>query len=110
MGGRPAWPLIQPPNHPPSHSLVAHSLTTIKRPLCHHSQHKGGGGGGSPNRKGSITKAIKDAYYAATGFEGCNAVVSLEERLLIQYWDQIVDKSTLAKMVGTNKAYDFVHH
>lgn len=50
-------------------------------------------------------QAIKDAYHAATGFEGCNAVVSLEERLLVQYGDQIVDKSTLAKMVGTNKAY-----
>jgi len=48
---------------------------------------------------------LKDAYYAATGAVGCQAVKTLSERLLDQYGDQIEDKSTLAKMVGTNKAY-----
>eukprot|EP00928_Gymnodinium_smaydae_P056808 TRINITY_DN4011_c2_g1_i1.p1 TRINITY_DN4011_c2_g1~~TRINITY_DN4011_c2_g1_i1.p1 ORF type:complete len:455 (-),score=106.00 TRINITY_DN4011_c2_g1_i1:88-1452(-) len=48
---------------------------------------------------------LKDAYYAATGAEGCKHVISLRERLLDQYGDQIADKSTMAKMVGTNKAY-----
>lgn len=48
---------------------------------------------------------LKDAYYEATGAEGCKAVIPLRERLLDQYGDQIADTSTLAKMVGTNKAY-----
>lgn len=48
---------------------------------------------------------IKDAYYAATGAKGCEAVIPLADRLLDQYGDQIEDKSTMAKMVGTNKAY-----
>jgi len=48
---------------------------------------------------------LKDAYYEATGAEGCKTVVPLKERLLDQYGDQIEDTSTLAKMVGTNKAY-----
>merc|ERR1719162_931170 len=50
-------------------------------------------------------QALKDAYFAATGAEGCKLVVPLRERLLKQYGDQIGDASTLAKMVGTNKAY-----
>jgi len=50
-------------------------------------------------------QALKKAYYAATGAEGCTHVVPLAERLLDQYGDQISDKSTMAKMVGTNKAY-----
>jgi len=48
---------------------------------------------------------LKDAFYKATGAEGCKAVVPLRDRLLDQYGDQIEDKSTLAKMVGTNQAY-----
>lgn len=50
-------------------------------------------------------QCLKDAYYAATGAEGCKSVIPLADRLLDQYGDQIADKSTLAKMVGTNKAY-----
>merc|ERR1712224_500130 len=50
-------------------------------------------------------QALKDAYYKATGAEGCKRVKPLAERLLEQYGDQISDRSTLAKMVGTNKAY-----
>jgi len=48
---------------------------------------------------------LKDAYYKATGALGCQSVIPLRDRLLDQYADQIDDKSTLAKMVGTNKAY-----
>eukprot|EP00931_Biecheleriopsis_adriatica_P110181 TRINITY_DN8444_c0_g1_i1.p1 TRINITY_DN8444_c0_g1~~TRINITY_DN8444_c0_g1_i1.p1 ORF type:complete len:446 (-),score=78.66 TRINITY_DN8444_c0_g1_i1:127-1464(-) len=50
-------------------------------------------------------QSLKNAYFAATGAEGCNHVIPLADRLLDQYGDQIEDKSTLAKMVGTNKAY-----
>lgn len=48
---------------------------------------------------------LKDAYYEATGAEGCKCVIPLQDRLLDQYGDQISDRSTLAKMVGTNRAY-----
>jgi hypothetical protein len=48
---------------------------------------------------------LKDAYFEATGAEGCKHVVPLRDRLLDQYGDQIEDTSTLARMVGTNKAY-----
>jgi len=48
---------------------------------------------------------LKDAYLAATGAAGCRSVVPLRDRLLEQYGDQISDTSTLARMVGTNKAY-----
>eukprot|EP00933_Yihiella_yeosuensis_P008375 TRINITY_DN113793_c0_g1_i1.p1 TRINITY_DN113793_c0_g1~~TRINITY_DN113793_c0_g1_i1.p1 ORF type:complete len:200 (+),score=47.68 TRINITY_DN113793_c0_g1_i1:37-600(+) len=48
---------------------------------------------------------LKDAYFAATGAEGCKHVIPLRDRLLEQYGDQIADKSTMAKMVGTNAAY-----
>mmetsp|Transcript_3982 Transcript_3982/g.4531 ORF Transcript_3982/g.4531 Transcript_3982/m.4531 type:complete len:443 (-) Transcript_3982:373-1701(-) len=48
---------------------------------------------------------LKNAYLAATGAEGCKSVVSLRERLIDQYGDQLGDCSTLARMVGTNKAY-----
>merc|ERR1719277_1164960 len=48
---------------------------------------------------------LKDAYYHATGSAGCIGVIPLRDRLLQQYGDQIADKSTMAKMVGTNKAY-----
>lgn len=51
-------------------------------------------------------QSLKDAYFAATGAEGCKAVIPLCDRLLEQYGSQISDKSTLAKMVGTNKAYN----
>lgn len=50
-------------------------------------------------------QTLKDMYFAATGFQGCESVVPLKERLITQYGDQIEDKSTMAKMVGTNKAY-----
>merc|ERR1719379_1855980 len=50
-------------------------------------------------------QGLKDAYYKATGAPGCEAVIPLQDRLLDQYGDQIKDKSTLAKMVGTNTAY-----
>eukprot|EP00444_Apocalathium_aciculiferum_P003759 CAMPEP_0183391992 /NCGR_PEP_ID=MMETSP0370-20130417/6821_1 /TAXON_ID=268820 /ORGANISM="Peridinium aciculiferum, Strain PAER-2" /LENGTH=471 /DNA_ID=CAMNT_0025571817 /DNA_START=92 /DNA_END=1507 /DNA_ORIENTATION=- len=50
-------------------------------------------------------QSLKDAYYEATGAEGCREVIPLAERLKIQYGDQIEDDSTMAKMVGTNKAY-----
>jgi len=52
-----------------------------------------------------FTAGLKDAFFEMTGMEGCKAVIPLKERLLIQYGDQIADKSTMAKMVGTNKAY-----
>jgi hypothetical protein len=48
---------------------------------------------------------LKKAYYDATGATGCLSVIPLRDRLLDQYGDQISDRSTLAKMVGTNKAY-----
>jgi len=48
---------------------------------------------------------LKNAFYDATGASGCKLCVTLAERLLKQYGDQIADKSTMAKMVGTNKAY-----
>merc|ERR1719265_2664145 len=50
-------------------------------------------------------QGLKDAYHAATGAEGCKMVIPLADRLLDQYGEQIADRSTLAKMVGTNKAY-----
>lgn len=50
-------------------------------------------------------QALKNAFFRATGAEGCNHVIPLATRLLEQYGDQIADKSTMAKMVGTNKAY-----
>merc|ERR1719217_340160 len=50
-------------------------------------------------------QSLKDAYYAATGAAGCQEVIPLRDRLLIQYGDQIKDSSTLARMVGTNSAY-----
>jgi len=48
---------------------------------------------------------LKDAFHQATGAEGCQHVIPLATRLLEQYGDQIADKSTMARMVGTNKAY-----
>jgi hypothetical protein len=50
-------------------------------------------------------QSLKNAYYAATGAEGCKEVIPLRDRLLAQYGDQIDDKSTLARIVGTNAAY-----
>merc|ERR1740123_2175026 len=48
---------------------------------------------------------LKDAYFEATGAMGCKHVIPLRTRLIEQYGDQIEDTSTMAKMVGTNKAY-----
>lgn len=66
-------------------------------------------------------QAIKSAFFQATGTrlgqvtrcqtgtpsgrESCLKILRLRDRLLVQYGDQIKDKSTLAKMVGTNQAY-----
>lgn len=50
-------------------------------------------------------QSLKNAYYSATGAPGCDEVIPLRDRLLVQYGDQIKDTSTLAKMVGTNQAY-----
>ena len=48
---------------------------------------------------------IKDAYFNSTGLKSSLSILSLRDRLLIQYGDQIKDKSTMAKLVGTNTAY-----
>jgi len=48
---------------------------------------------------------LKNAYHSATGAAGCNSVIPLSTRLKEQYGTQIEDASTMAKMVGTNKAY-----
>lgn len=50
-------------------------------------------------------QAIKTAYFESTGCRSCLSVLALRDRLLIQYGDQIKDKSTMAKLVGTNAAY-----
>lgn len=50
-------------------------------------------------------QACKQAYYAKVGAAGCDLIVPLRQRLVEQYGDQIADKSTTAKMVGTNQAY-----
>lgn len=48
---------------------------------------------------------VKTAYFEATGVRSCFSVLPLKDRLLVQYGDQIKDKSTMAKIVGTNAAY-----
>ena len=48
---------------------------------------------------------VKSAYFEATGFTSCFSVLPLKDHLLLQYGDQIKDKSTMAKIVGTNAAY-----
>ena len=50
-------------------------------------------------------QAIKAEYFSKTGNKSCLSVLPLRDRLLIQYGDQIKDKSTMAKLVGTNSAY-----
>jgi len=50
-------------------------------------------------------QSLKNAYFSATGATGCEHVIPLADRLMEQYGSQIADTSTLAKMVGTNKAY-----
>merc|ERR1712113_141300 len=60
-------------------------------------------------------QGIKNAYYDCCANnlksssevlpEGCSFVKPLKERLIAQYGDQISDKSSLGKMVSTNKAY-----
>jgi len=50
-------------------------------------------------------QALKDAFFAATGAEGCKLVIPLRDRLMQQYGEQIEDTSTMAKLVGTNGAY-----
>jgi hypothetical protein len=50
-------------------------------------------------------QAVKNAYYESTGCRSCLSVLALKDRLLIQYGDQIKDKSSMAKLVGTNAAY-----
>lgn len=48
---------------------------------------------------------LKNAYYEATGATGCMHVIPLRDRLLKQYGDQISDKTSMARMIATNKAY-----
>jgi hypothetical protein len=48
---------------------------------------------------------VKQAYFETTEIQSCLSILSLRDRLLIQYGDQIKDKSTMAKLVGTNAAY-----
>jgi hypothetical protein len=48
---------------------------------------------------------IKSAYFEKTQNSSCMSILSLRDRLLVQYGDQIKDKSTMAKLVGTNAAY-----
>eukprot|EP00927_Polykrikos_kofoidii_P019792 TRINITY_DN1927_c0_g1_i1.p1 TRINITY_DN1927_c0_g1~~TRINITY_DN1927_c0_g1_i1.p1 ORF type:complete len:463 (+),score=59.78 TRINITY_DN1927_c0_g1_i1:83-1471(+) len=50
-------------------------------------------------------QSLKNAYFKATGAEGCHQVIPLRERLVKQYGDQISDTSTMATTVGTNQAY-----
>jgi len=50
-------------------------------------------------------QAITKAFYDATGMEGCKVVLPLQERVLKQYTTQVSDSSTMAKTIGTNKAY-----
>lgn len=50
-------------------------------------------------------QGIKDAYYAKTGMVGCKNVIDLKTRILLQYTDQVKVKTTMANIVGTNKAY-----
>lgn len=50
-------------------------------------------------------QCLKDSFYAATGAKGCLEVIPLADRLIAQYGDQIEDQSTMATMIGTNKAY-----
>jgi len=51
-------------------------------------------------------QGIKDAYFARfPNMIGCKQVLGLKERILLQYTDQVKDKSTMATTVGTNKAY-----
>lgn len=48
---------------------------------------------------------VKDEFSERTNSKSCSAVLTLHDRLIQQYGDQIKDKSTMAKMVGTNSAY-----
>lgn len=49
---------------------------------------------------------IKDAYFAKfPGMVGCKSVIPLKERILLQYTDQVAVPTTMANVVGTNKAY-----
>ncbi|CAK0884105.1 unnamed protein product [Prorocentrum cordatum] len=48
---------------------------------------------------------LKNAYFQATGATGCTHVIPLRDRLLKQYGDQIEDKTSMARMIATNKAY-----
>jgi len=50
-------------------------------------------------------QAITKAFFEATGMEGCKVVLPLQERVLKQYTTQVSDASTMAKTIGTNKAY-----
>jgi len=49
---------------------------------------------------------IKDAYFAKfPGMTSCKSVLPLKERILLQYTDQVKVPTTMANVVGTNKAY-----
>lgn len=49
---------------------------------------------------------IKDAYFAKfPQMTSCKSVLGLKERILLQYTDQVAVPTTMANVVGTNKAY-----
>jgi len=51
-------------------------------------------------------QAVKDAYFAKfPSMVSCKSVLGLRERILLQYTDQVAEPTTMAKVVGTNKAY-----
>jgi len=51
-------------------------------------------------------QAIKDAYFAKyPSMVSCENVLPIKERILLQYTDQVAEPTTMAKVVGTNKAY-----
>lgn len=49
---------------------------------------------------------IKDVYFAKfPEMKSCASVLTLKERILLQYTDQVKIPTTMANVVGTNKAY-----
>lgn len=49
---------------------------------------------------------IKNVYFAKfPGMTSCKSVLPLKERILLQYTDQVKIPTTMANVVGTNKAY-----
>jgi len=51
-------------------------------------------------------QGIKDAYFVKfPGMVGCKSVIPLKDRIVLQYTDQVKDRTTMAKVVGSNVAY-----